>query len=161
MLHCCIRFCDKLAQGPNAAVQANAAWRSVSCEWHSWFSLFPFCPAILNLVIHTDWQKILTTRLTRDNILNDTLTSNKFFYFGVVYLSWESWCFYWCSTSPLLFIQETSDSVPKRDLRSTQKLLQVALNNRVCLDGSTANAIAYSCISGDVTACDQQYVKWV
>ncbi len=47
----------------------------------------------------------------------------------------------------------------KRELKGVQGLEQVVLQKTVAWEGGANNTIAYSSISGDVTACDQQYTR--
>ena len=59
----------------------------------------------------------------------------------------------------MTFLQETVDVAPKKEVKGTQGLHQVVLQKTVSWEGVSGNTIAYSSITGDVTACDQQYTK--
>ncbi|XP_046373208.2 TAF5-like RNA polymerase II p300/CBP-associated factor-associated factor 65 kDa subunit 5L [Haliotis rufescens] len=47
----------------------------------------------------------------------------------------------------------------KRECGATQQLSEVALHGSVNCNGNTENVLVYSSISGDATACDQQFTR--
>ena len=48
-----------------------------------------------------------------------------------------------------------------KECHSTLSMEEMALTSAVLGEGSNSNTIAYSSISGDATACDQQYNRSV
>ena len=47
----------------------------------------------------------------------------------------------------------------KKEVKGSRGVEHMALEGTVLWDGSAANTISYSSISGDVTACDLQYTR--
>ena len=66
----------------------------------------------------------------------------------------------WCTqgSQALLCVLQGCDA---KDGRSTLSMEEMALTAAVLSEGSISNTIAYSSISGDATACDQQYNRSV
>jgi hypothetical protein len=57
------------------------------------------------------------------------------------------------------FQDQEQSSITKRELKLRHSLKEMALHGTLQGEGSVSNFISYSNISGDVTACDQQFVR--